>query len=169
MRKRYNWNLLVHDEKLLLLDSCHDLDISSLLPSDAEFLLCPSFWFLNKVFRISLYYTYYGVYNGIWQNTLEGADFHLAWYAFVLKIWHFRTKSLIQIFYSKSQSRASFWWFDRFQLFVVLKIWQNRTDFGSNLSNLQNVEQKSRHVSHFGSSFWWFDKFPDKCLVYAAN
>ena len=83
-----------------------------------------------------------GVYNGIWQNKLEGVDFHVAWYAFVLKIWHFRTKSLIQIFSSKSQSRASFWWFDRFQLFVVLKIWQNRTDLGLNLSNYQNDEPK---------------------------
>ena len=84
----------------------------------------------------------YRMFNGIWQNPLEGGDFHVAWYAFDFKIWHFRTKSLIQIFYSKSQSRASFWWFDRFQLFVVLKIWQNRTDFGSNLSNHQNDEPK---------------------------
>ena len=38
------WNLLVHDEKLLLLDSCRDLDISSLLPSSVKFLLCLSFW-----------------------------------------------------------------------------------------------------------------------------
>ena len=59
MRSRYNWNLLVHDEKLLLLDSCHDLDISSLLPSDAEFLSCPSFWFLNNLFKIRLSSTNY--------------------------------------------------------------------------------------------------------------
>ena len=40
----FKWNLLVHDEKLLLLDSCRDLDISSLLPSSVKFLLCLSFW-----------------------------------------------------------------------------------------------------------------------------
>ena len=33
-----------------------------------------------------------------------------------------------------------------------------------NLSNLQNVEQKSHHVSHFGSSFWRFDKFEPKSV-----
>ena len=46
-------------------------------------------------------------------------------------------------------------------LFDVLEIWQIRTDFGSNLSNLQNVEQKIHHVSQPG--LWVFcQQFTDR-------
>ena len=57
----------------------------------------------------------YGAYNPIWQKQFERGDYHVIWYAFVLRIWHFRTNSFFIIFSSKS-------WFDRFKLFDVLRI-----------------------------------------------
>lgn len=72
---------------------------------------------------------YYGAYNSFWKNTFEWDDFRMVWYEFVLKNWHFRTFFLILIAYSKSPSCASFWGFDRFELFDVLKIRRIRSNF----------------------------------------
>ena len=84
--KRYSWNLLVHDEKLLLLDSCHDLDISSLLPSDAEFLSCPSFWFLNNLFKIRL------------SSTNYCQELNKSWVFFNSCVHYFSIKDTIRVF-----------------------------------------------------------------------
>ena len=52
-------------------------------------------------------------------------------------------------FSSKNQSRASFWWFDKLQLFAVFEIWHIRSDFGSNLVKFWKRRTKMTHVMIF--------------------
>ena len=58
----------------------------------------------------------YGAYNPIWQKQFERGDYHVIWYAFVLRIWHFRNNNF------------SYFLFETLiKLFDVLRIWQIRT------------------------------------------
>ena len=52
---------------------------------------------------------------------------------------------------AKNSSRESFW-------FVVLKIWQIRAKIGPNLSNLQNVEQKTLSNYQNEARDWLFEE-----------
>ena len=74
---------------------------------------------------------------------------HVAWYAFVLMIWQISNQFPIHYFSTKNWSRASFWWFDKIKLFVVLVIWQIRTNFGSNFVKSSKRRTKMTHVMDF--------------------
>lgn len=86
-------------------------------------------------------------------NKIEGGCFHMAWYAFV-----FTTFEPIVWF-----------WFSLRKAHHVLKIWQIRNDFVSNLPIFWNAEQKIHHVSHLGSSFWRFDPWYIPAVTYIQS
>ena len=54
-------------------------------------------------------------------------------------------------FFSKNQSRASFWWFDKLQLFAVFGIWHIRSDFGSKF-----VKSSKRRTKKSSRESFWF-------------
>ena len=70
-------------------------------------------------------YNLYGVFNPISQKQFERGDFHVIWYAFVLRIWHFRTI----IFFSFSLRKvdltdsncSTFYGFDKFEPFIYVE------------------------------------------------
>ena len=61
--------------------------------------------------------------KSIWKRRLSD------WFAFVLAIWQIQTnvKFLISLRKIDQVLRFKLKWFDKFQLFAVLMIWQNRT------------------------------------------
>jgi len=54
----------------------------------------------------------YGAYNSIWQKQFERGDFHVIWYACVLRLWHFRNNNFFYFLFEtliKSVKRRAIW------------------------------------------------------------
>ena len=134
----------------------------------SEFVKMGSNWFfVISIIKKACFY--YGAYNGIWQNPFERGDCHVAWYAFVFGIWQIRTNLLFLISLRKIDHVLRFSDLTNFNCSPFSEFDTFGAILARNLSNLQNVEQKSHHVSHFGSSFSEFDKIRAKVAPNLSN
>ena len=67
----------------------------------------------------------YGAYNPIWQKQFERGDYHVIWFAFVLRIWQFRTNSFFLFSLRKvdltDSNCSTFYGFDKFEPIIYVE------------------------------------------------